>query len=241
MFKELKDELANLHDAYDADEDKKEIERIRRHPALQLHGPDKINVLIRDHNPYIQVPYASEKLSCLIIKFLPTALAGEGRSLLREIIDKKLLANESRVIEKTVRHVKMAHVVVPVSAAYKGQNKKDEKAVAAAAMARKSEHTGTAKGGPRGGALYEQPNGQWCSKGTCNFTHDKLNPGGPLGQTAARQVPEKQAAGPEDQERARENNANRLQVANLPICLAMASPETDMQAVDVNGCGANFT
>eukprot|EP00965_Chrysotila_dentata_P031353 1045175-Pleurochrysis_carterae.AAC.1 len=29
MFKELKDELANLHDAYDADEHEKEIERMR--------------------------------------------------------------------------------------------------------------------------------------------------------------------------------------------------------------------
>eukprot|EP00965_Chrysotila_dentata_P088805 2932233-Pleurochrysis_carterae.AAC.1 len=29
MFKEVKDELANLHDAYDADENEKEIERMR--------------------------------------------------------------------------------------------------------------------------------------------------------------------------------------------------------------------
>eukprot|EP00965_Chrysotila_dentata_P149709 4943522-Pleurochrysis_carterae.AAC.1 len=122
MFKELKDELANLHDAYDADEHKKEIERMRDEIPLDNYTgqefADKINVLIRDQNPYIQVPYAGERLSRLIIKFLPTALAGEGRALLREMIDKKLPANDSRVIEETVRLVKMAHVTVPVSAAY---------------------------------------------------------------------------------------------------------------------------
>eukprot|EP00965_Chrysotila_dentata_P080640 2660973-Pleurochrysis_carterae.AAC.1 len=41
------------------------------------------------------------------------------------------------------------------------------------------ENASTAKNGPRGGAPYELPNGQSCSKGTCYFTHDKLNPGGP--------------------------------------------------------------
>eukprot|EP00965_Chrysotila_dentata_P056251 1865836-Pleurochrysis_carterae.AAC.1 len=45
---------------------------------------DKVNVLIRDHNPYILVPYAGERLGRLIIKFLPAALAGEGRALLRD-------------------------------------------------------------------------------------------------------------------------------------------------------------
>eukprot|EP00965_Chrysotila_dentata_P002666 87052-Pleurochrysis_carterae.AAC.1 len=37
MFKELKDELANLHDAYDAEEHEKEIERMR--DERKLHGP----------------------------------------------------------------------------------------------------------------------------------------------------------------------------------------------------------
>eukprot|EP00965_Chrysotila_dentata_P178480 5894385-Pleurochrysis_carterae.AAC.1 len=69
----------------------------------------------------------------------------------------------------------MAHVPVPVSAATKGLNKKDQRAVAAATTARKG-NTGRAT---RGGAPYELPNGQWCSKGTCHFTHDKVNPGGP--------------------------------------------------------------
>eukprot|EP00965_Chrysotila_dentata_P125916 4161734-Pleurochrysis_carterae.AAC.1 len=50
---------------------------------------DKVNVLIRDHNTYIQMPYVGERLGRLIIKFLPAALAGEGRALLRELIDKK--------------------------------------------------------------------------------------------------------------------------------------------------------
>eukprot|EP00965_Chrysotila_dentata_P103683 3422367-Pleurochrysis_carterae.AAC.1 len=81
MFKELKDELANLHDAYDADEHEKEIERMRDETPLDnctgQDFADKINVLICDHNPYIQVPYAGERLSRFIIKFLPTALASE--------------------------------------------------------------------------------------------------------------------------------------------------------------------
>eukprot|EP00965_Chrysotila_dentata_P202494 6181158-Pleurochrysis_carterae.AAC.2 len=59
----------------------------------------------------------------------------------------------------------MAHEAMPVSAVYKGQNKMDKEArVAAAAMARKTEHTGTAKGGPRSGVPYELPNRQWCPK-----------------------------------------------------------------------------
>eukprot|EP00965_Chrysotila_dentata_P086831 2865625-Pleurochrysis_carterae.AAC.1 len=87
----------------------------------------------------------------------------------------------------------MAHVAVPVLAAYKGPYKKDKKAIAAAAMARKTEHTGAAKGAPRSGAPYELLNGQWCSKGTCQFTHDKLNPGGPCcrGPRWARPLPDK--------------------------------------------------
>eukprot|EP00965_Chrysotila_dentata_P134643 4453907-Pleurochrysis_carterae.AAC.1 len=64
---------------------------------------DKLNVLIRDHNPYIQVPYVGERLGRLVIKILPNALAGEGRALLRELIDKKVLGKESRVIEETMR------------------------------------------------------------------------------------------------------------------------------------------
>eukprot|EP00965_Chrysotila_dentata_P134594 4451972-Pleurochrysis_carterae.AAC.1 len=49
------------------------------------------------------MPYAGERLGRLIIKFLPAALAGEGLALLRELIDKKILGNESKVIEATVR------------------------------------------------------------------------------------------------------------------------------------------
>eukprot|EP00965_Chrysotila_dentata_P134323 4441914-Pleurochrysis_carterae.AAC.1 len=39
----------------------------------------------------------------------------------------------------------MAHVTVPVSAAYKGPNKKDKKAIAAAATRRTMENASTAK------------------------------------------------------------------------------------------------
>eukprot|EP00965_Chrysotila_dentata_P041813 1387052-Pleurochrysis_carterae.AAC.1 len=62
---------------------------------------DKVNTLIRDHNTYIQMPYVGERLGRLIIKFSPTALAGEGRALLCELIDKKVLGNENKVIEET--------------------------------------------------------------------------------------------------------------------------------------------
>eukprot|EP00965_Chrysotila_dentata_P135633 4484203-Pleurochrysis_carterae.AAC.1 len=57
---------------------------------------DMVNTLIRDHNPYVQVPYVGERLGRLIIKFLSTAVAGEGRALLRELEDKKQLGKESR-------------------------------------------------------------------------------------------------------------------------------------------------
>eukprot|EP00965_Chrysotila_dentata_P089026 2939077-Pleurochrysis_carterae.AAC.1 len=87
MFKELKYELANLQYAYDADEHGREIERMR---------DDKVNKLIRDNNPYIQVLYVGERLGRLVIKSLPAALAGDGRALLRELIDKKLIGKESR-------------------------------------------------------------------------------------------------------------------------------------------------
>eukprot|EP00965_Chrysotila_dentata_P219636 6191252-Pleurochrysis_carterae.AAC.2 len=86
MFKQLKDELANLHNAYDADEHEREIERMRDDSLLDNYTgqefSDKVNKLIRDHNPYVQVHYSGERLGRLIIKFLPAALAGEGRALL---------------------------------------------------------------------------------------------------------------------------------------------------------------
>eukprot|EP00965_Chrysotila_dentata_P007246 235120-Pleurochrysis_carterae.AAC.1 len=47
MFKELKDELANLHDTYDTDEHEKEIERMRDEILLDnctgQEFADKIN------------------------------------------------------------------------------------------------------------------------------------------------------------------------------------------------------
>eukprot|EP00965_Chrysotila_dentata_P115687 3823257-Pleurochrysis_carterae.AAC.1 len=119
---------------------------------------DKVNVLIRDHNPYISVPYAGERLERLIIKFLPEALAGKGRTLLRDLFDKNALGKERCVIDEAMRLVKMAHVAVPVSAAYKGPSKKEKKAIAAAAFSCKGRNT--QGGAPRGGAPYELPNGQ---------------------------------------------------------------------------------
>eukprot|EP00965_Chrysotila_dentata_P222838 6193213-Pleurochrysis_carterae.AAC.1 len=69
----------------------------------------------------------AERLGRLIIRFLPAVLAGEGRALLRELVDKKVLGNESRVIEETMRLVKMAHTPFPVSAVNKHQGKKGKR------------------------------------------------------------------------------------------------------------------
>eukprot|EP00965_Chrysotila_dentata_P103548 3417882-Pleurochrysis_carterae.AAC.1 len=108
----------------------------------------------------------------------------------------------------------MAHVAVPVAAAYKGQTEKDKKAIAAAATGRKGSNA--PGGAPRKGAPYKLPNGQWCSKGTCHFTHDKLNPGGPCYRDPRwpGPPPEKVLKNKQQVERiknARENNAKRLQ------------------------------
>eukprot|EP00965_Chrysotila_dentata_P130289 4308194-Pleurochrysis_carterae.AAC.1 len=82
MYKELKDELNNLHDAHDADERERAIERMRDEllpdNCSGQDFADNVNVLVRDHNSYISVPYTGEKLGRLIIKFLPEALAGEN-------------------------------------------------------------------------------------------------------------------------------------------------------------------
>eukprot|EP00965_Chrysotila_dentata_P212939 6187338-Pleurochrysis_carterae.AAC.1 len=103
MFKELKDELVNLHDAYDADEHELEMERMRDEllpdNCSGQDFADKVNVLVRDHNSYIQVPCVGERLGRLIINFLPAAFTGGGRALLRELIDKKVLGKENRVIK----------------------------------------------------------------------------------------------------------------------------------------------
>eukprot|EP00965_Chrysotila_dentata_P168581 5567361-Pleurochrysis_carterae.AAC.1 len=166
MYKELKDELRNTHDAHDADEHERAIEHMRDEllpdNCSGQDFADTVNKLIRDHNLYIQVPYAGERLGRLIIKFLPAALAGEGRALLRDVFDKNALGKESCVMEEAMRLVKMAHVAVPVSAAYKGQGKKDTKTIAAATTGRKG--GGAPGGASRSGAPYELPNGQWCSK-----------------------------------------------------------------------------
>eukprot|EP00965_Chrysotila_dentata_P069690 2302076-Pleurochrysis_carterae.AAC.2 len=90
MFKELKHKLANLHDAYDADEHEREVERIRDDllpdNCTSQDFADKVNTLIRDHNPYVQVPYVGERLGRPIIKSAYGARGRtQGRALLREV------------------------------------------------------------------------------------------------------------------------------------------------------------
>eukprot|EP00965_Chrysotila_dentata_P179421 5925290-Pleurochrysis_carterae.AAC.1 len=65
----------------------------------------------------------------------------------------------------------MVHSASQIAAATKGFYKNDNRAVAAAAPSRFIEKAGGAQ--PSGGAPYELPNGQWCSKGTSHFNHDK--------------------------------------------------------------------
>eukprot|EP00965_Chrysotila_dentata_P163396 5396691-Pleurochrysis_carterae.AAC.3 len=99
---------------------------------------------------------------------------------------------------------------------------------------------------PSGGAPYELPNGQWCLKGTCQFNNDKVNPGGPCycDPRWPGPLPEKVLKNKQQVERnknVRENNAKRLQVANLPICSAIAAGHEHEQVIDVNEIGKNFT
>eukprot|EP00965_Chrysotila_dentata_P219637 6191252-Pleurochrysis_carterae.AAC.3 len=95
------------------------------------------------------------------------------------------------------------------------------------------------------GAPCELPNGHRCSKGTCHFTHDKLNPGGPCYRDPKWPGPflDKVLKNKLQMERiknARENNAKHLNVTKLPICADIAIYESD-QLIDVNGVGANCT
>eukprot|EP00965_Chrysotila_dentata_P018561 618114-Pleurochrysis_carterae.AAC.1 len=138
----------------------------------------------------------------------------------------------------------MATVAVPVLAAPKRLGEKHKKATAAAAMLLAS--TNTAARLALELLRYELPNGQWCLKGTCHFTHDKVNPGGPCygDPRWPGPLPDKVLKNKQQVERiknAREEYAKRSQAANRLICSAMASTLDDLQAVDVNGVGANFT
>eukprot|EP00965_Chrysotila_dentata_P085661 2825985-Pleurochrysis_carterae.AAC.1 len=108
----------------------------------------------------------------------------------------------------------------------RGSDEEDKKAIAAAAFGRKSGNA--QEGAPRGGAPYELLNGQWCSKGMCHFTYDKVNSGGPCyrEQRWSEPVPDKVLSSKQQVEHiknARENNAKRLQVAHLLICSAISA------------------
>eukprot|EP00965_Chrysotila_dentata_P061495 2036261-Pleurochrysis_carterae.AAC.1 len=122
--------------------------------------------------------------------------------------------------------------------------KKDKRAVAAAAPTRfkgKQDNTQAS-----GGAPYELPNGQWCSKGSCQFNHDKVNPGSPCYRDPRwpGPLPEKVLKSKQQEKRiknARDKNAKRLQVANLPICAAIAAESVGEAVIDINGIVLNFT
>eukprot|EP00965_Chrysotila_dentata_P127349 4211525-Pleurochrysis_carterae.AAC.1 len=113
MFNTLKAELASGTDAYDAEMHEKAVEQLRDNP---LHDncsgqdfADKIQQLLRDHNPYLPVPYTGERLGRLIIRLLPRDLDVDGRALLRTLEDSGEIRDDLRVFELAERIVKMAH------------------------------------------------------------------------------------------------------------------------------------
>eukprot|EP00965_Chrysotila_dentata_P261154 6214156-Pleurochrysis_carterae.AAC.1 len=184
MVSSLQTELDTVIDTDDSDKHEEIIEQMRdNHLADNCSGQefaDKVNSLIReDHNPYLEKPYDGERFGRLIIKFLPLALSAEGRALQRELFDKGTLKDETRVFEACLRIVKMAHRPGVVSAAVTGTNKAgwrnkhkkgNDPPQAQAAVARDHKRNGNRP-------PYALPDGQLCSKGTCNFNHDQTNPG----------------------------------------------------------------
>eukprot|EP00965_Chrysotila_dentata_P243682 6205555-Pleurochrysis_carterae.AAC.1 len=122
----------------------------------------------------LQVLYMGERLEWLISLLLPTALAGDVRARVRELIGKKQLENLSRVIEDTMRLIELAYRPVQVSAAHKSFNKKGKKAISAATATQKHDPTaGAGCGAPGRKPPHELNNGQQCLKETCYFAHDK--------------------------------------------------------------------
>eukprot|EP00965_Chrysotila_dentata_P147437 4866882-Pleurochrysis_carterae.AAC.6 len=103
MCKELKYELTNLHDAYDSDEHERKIELMRDDllpdNCTGQGFADKVNTLIIRviTTRIFRCPTlasgsdVSSSSSCRL-----AALAGEGRALLRERVDKKTLATRTR-------------------------------------------------------------------------------------------------------------------------------------------------
>eukprot|EP00965_Chrysotila_dentata_P209178 6185150-Pleurochrysis_carterae.AAC.1 len=120
-----------------------------------------------------------ERLGWLIIKFLPAALAGEGR-VLNLRAGRQESSGQRRPGDRGHHHATREDGVSSGPGLGKGFNKKGMKAVAAAAATRKNDSRGGAGGNAPGGRPpYKLPDGQWCSKGTCHFTHDQINPGEP--------------------------------------------------------------
>eukprot|EP00965_Chrysotila_dentata_P176482 5827242-Pleurochrysis_carterae.AAC.1 len=107
MYKELKEELDDLHDAHATQTNMNKQSSACATSCCPTTGRARISptksTLIRDYDPYISVPYAGERLDRLTIKFLPAALAGEGRALLRDLFDKNALGKESCVIDEAMR------------------------------------------------------------------------------------------------------------------------------------------
>eukprot|EP00965_Chrysotila_dentata_P164484 5430317-Pleurochrysis_carterae.AAC.8 len=122
-----------------------------------------------------RVPYAGERLGRLIVKFLPTALAAEGRALLR-----KLIVLQERAQQRKQRH--RADHAPSLNGARGGTGLGRIQQVRQ--KGQKGECSGCRDSQTRTRLRtsqwrpYELPSGQWCSKGTCHSTRDKANPGG---------------------------------------------------------------
>eukprot|EP00965_Chrysotila_dentata_P261444 6214258-Pleurochrysis_carterae.AAC.2 len=162
MYKELKDELSSLHDAHDADEH----ERAQGQRPHQGPQPVHVGPLCgqKTRTTYHQVPAsgASRRRTHSTARSVRQERARQGK--LRNRLDDATGQDGSRrgtglgSLQRTVEEGEEGnrrHGIQPQGRQLTGKS-----------TARRS-------------AVYELPNGQWCSKGYCHFKHDKVNPGGP--------------------------------------------------------------
>eukprot|EP00965_Chrysotila_dentata_P081005 2673402-Pleurochrysis_carterae.AAC.1 len=187
MYKRLKSELASATDAHDAEMHERAVENMRDDVLPDNSSgqdfADKIQKLLRDHNPHLPVPYSGERLGRLMIRLLPRDLDVDGRLLLRALEDSGDLADEIKVFEMAERIVKMAHRPEPMSnsvavaaATYRRQKTPAktayEAATSAIAAAAAAAHKKSQSGRTPPGTMHQLPDGKTCSKGTCHFAHD---------------------------------------------------------------------
>ena len=184
---------AGLHEEY-VDHDR-EVERLRDEPLPDgcaiADFTHKVNLLAREHMPYMDRPFASEESKArFIVRLMPACNAAEGRQVLRRLETTSTLNMEHAIKECTVivkesqsmsvRHAAAVARQVPLQAAVGAQVGNPQNTPASAAFRRERDAGGGGKGKdpqgktgkpPRGGARL--PDDQWCWEGTCHFDHAK--------------------------------------------------------------------